>query len=155
MAWWSWSRHALLVRPGDDSRTCRKTFKGGAKGIGSLAITLSLGVDDRAAHAPLRCRARTYAVAGPKRESRLGSNGFARSGRPDGRFLMGFSRGGRKGGDVRARAGGARRGVLLAPTFATAVEQAEIYQRAFGHPLAPEIEIARKEIPCRHARSIF
>jgi pimeloyl-ACP methyl ester carboxylesterase len=34
--------------------------------------------------------------------------------------------------------------VLLAPAFATSVEQAEIYKRSFGHDLAPEIDEARK-----------
>ena len=37
-----------------------------------------------------------------------------------------------------------RKVVLLAPAFATALEQAETYQRAFGHPLQPEIDEARK-----------
>jgi pimeloyl-ACP methyl ester carboxylesterase len=37
-----------------------------------------------------------------------------------------------------------RKIVLLAPTFATSVEQAEIYKRSFGHDLAAEIEEARK-----------
>jgi pimeloyl-ACP methyl ester carboxylesterase len=35
--------------------------------------------------------------------------------------------------------------VLMAPNFAIATEQAAAYQKAFGHPLAPELEAAHKD----------
>jgi pimeloyl-ACP methyl ester carboxylesterase len=113
-------------------------------GVGSLAITLSLGVDDRQ-----RTRScdvvHDYALAGAKREVGLwiewlkGQNVRTVD-------LLGFSRG---GAQVAAFAPefqfpDVRKIVLLAPAFATSLEQAEIYKRAFGHDLAPELAEARK-----------
>ncbi|MFI5030269.1 MAG: alpha/beta hydrolase [Reyranellales bacterium] len=110
-------------------------------GIGSLAITLSLGVDDR--RGPRRCDVtHDYALAGAQREVSLWLEWLKgqKAGRVD---LLGFSRG---GAQVAAMAPelGVRRVILLAPAFATSIEQADIYQRAFGHPLQPEIAEARK-----------
>ncbi len=112
-----------------------------AHGIGSLAITLSLGVDDR--QRTRRCDVtHDYALAGAQREVGLWLEWLKgqKAGRVD---LLGFSRG---GAQVAAMAPelGVRRVILLAPAFATAIEQADIYQRAFGHPLQPEITEARK-----------
>jgi pimeloyl-ACP methyl ester carboxylesterase len=113
-----------------------------AHGIGSLAITLSLGVDDR--QRPRRCDVtHDYALAGVRREIGLWldwlSGQQARS-----VDLLGFSRGGAQVAAIAPELPNVRRAVLLAPAFATAIEQAEIYQRAFGHPLQPEIAEARK-----------
>jgi pimeloyl-ACP methyl ester carboxylesterase len=112
-----------------------------AHGIGSLAITLSLGVDDR--RGPRRCDVtHDYALAGAQREVGLWLEWLKgqKAGRID---LLGFSRG---GAQVAAMAPelGVRRVILLAPAFATSLEQADNYQRAFGHPLQPEIAEARK-----------
>jgi pimeloyl-ACP methyl ester carboxylesterase len=115
-----------------------------ARGIGSLAITLSLGVDDR--QRTRRCDVvHDYALAGAKREVGLWLEWLKGQ---QARFvdLLGFSRG---GAQVAAFAPefqfpNARKVVLLAPAFATSLEQAEIYKRAFGHDLAAEIEEARK-----------
>jgi pimeloyl-ACP methyl ester carboxylesterase len=113
-----------------------------AKGIGSLAITLSLGIDDR--QKTRRCDVvHDYAVAGAKREVGLWLEWLAGQGART-VDLLGFSRGGAQVATFAPELARARRVVLLAPAFATADEQAETYQRAFGHPLAPEIEIARK-----------
>jgi len=115
-----------------------------ARGIGSLAITLSLGVDDR--QRTRRCDVlHDYAIAGAKREVGLWIEWLKGQ---QARYvdLLGFSRG---GAQVAAFAPefqfpNVRKIVLLAPAFATSVEQAEIYRRAFGHDLAAELEEARK-----------
>jgi pimeloyl-ACP methyl ester carboxylesterase len=115
-----------------------------ARGIGSLAITLSLGVDDR--QRTRRCDVvHDYALAGAKREVGLWIE-WLKAQQPKFIDLLGFSRG---GAQVAAFAPefqypNVRRVVLLAPAFATSVEQAEIYKRAFGHDLAAEIAEARK-----------
>lgn len=113
-----------------------------AHGIGSLAITLSLGVDDR--QRTRRCDiVHDYALAGAKREVGLWLEWLAgqKARHVD---LLGFSRGGAQVAAFAPDLQRVRRVVLLAPAFATAAEQAEIYQRAFGHALAPEIAEARK-----------
>ena len=113
-----------------------------AHDIGSLAITLSLGVDDR--RGPRRCDVtHDYALAGAQREVGLWLEWLKgqKAGRVD---LLGFSRGGAQVAAMAPELPGVRRVILLAPAFATSVEQADIYQRAFGHPLQPEIVEARK-----------
>jgi pimeloyl-ACP methyl ester carboxylesterase len=110
-------------------------------GIGSLAITLSLGVDDR--RGPRRCDVtHDYALAGAQREVGLWLEWLKgqKASRVD---LLGFSRGGAQVAAVAPELG-VRRVILLAPAFATSIEQADIYQRAFAHPLQPEITEARK-----------
>jgi len=113
-----------------------------ARGIGSLAITLSLGVDDR--QRARRCDVtHDYALAGARREIGLWLDwlGGQQARSVD---LLGFSRGGAQVAAIAPELPNVRRVVLLAPAFATAIEQADIYQRAFGHPLQPEIAEARK-----------
>ncbi len=113
-----------------------------AHGIGSLAITLSLGVDDR--QRTRRCDVtHDYALAGARREIGLWLEWLAgqKTTRVD---LLGFSRGGAQVAAIAPELPNVRRVVLLAPAFATALEQADIYQRAFGHPLQPELTEARK-----------
>jgi pimeloyl-ACP methyl ester carboxylesterase len=113
-----------------------------ARGLGSLAITLSLGVDDR--QRTRRCDVvHDYALAGAKREVGLWLEWLKgqKAGAVD---LMGFSRGGAQVAAFAPEFQNVRKVVLLAPAFATSVEQAEIYKRAFGHDLAAEIEEARK-----------
>ena len=115
-----------------------------AHGVGSLAITLSLGVDDR--QRPRACDVvHDYALAGAKREVGLWIEWLKGQ---NARYvdLLGFSRG---GAQVAAFAPefqfpDVRKIVLLAPAFATSLEQADNYKRAFGHDLAPEIAEARK-----------
>lgn len=112
------------------------------KGVGSLAVTLSLGVDNR--QGTRRCDVvHDYAVAGAKREVGLWLEWLAGQGART-VDLLGFSRGGVQVATFAPELARARRVVLLAPTFATADEQAESYRRAFGHELAPEIAEARK-----------
>lgn len=113
-----------------------------ARGVGSLAITLSLGIDDR--QGPRRCDVvHDYALAGAKREVGLWLEWLAGQGART-VDLLGFSRGAAQVATFAPELARARRVVLVAPAFATASEQAESYQRAFGHPLAPEIAEARK-----------
>jgi pimeloyl-ACP methyl ester carboxylesterase len=113
-----------------------------ARGIGSLAITLSLGIDDR--RGPRRCDViHDYAMAGVRREVGLWLEWLAGQGART-VDVLGFSRGAAQLATFAPELARARRVVLLAPAFATADEQAERYQRAFGHPLAPEIAEARK-----------
>jgi pimeloyl-ACP methyl ester carboxylesterase len=113
-----------------------------AHGIGSLAITLSLGVDDR--QRTRRCDVtHDYALAGAQREVGLWLEWLKgqKAGRVD---LLGFSRGGAQVAAMAPELPNVRRVILLAPAFATSVEQADIYQRTFGHALQPEIDEARK-----------
>lgn len=113
-----------------------------ARRIGSLAITLSLGVDDR--QGTRRCDVvHDYALPGAKREVGLWLEWLAGQNAKH-VDLLGFSRGGAQVAAFAPELPQVRRVVLVAPAFATAVEQAQNYERAFGRPLAPEIEIARK-----------
>ncbi|WP_428667967.1 alpha/beta hydrolase [Reyranella sp.] len=134
--------HGTLSWHGQETiATLQKNLK--ARGVGSLAITLSLGVDDR--QRTRQCDVvHDYAIAGAKREVGLWLEWLAGQGART-VDLLGFSRGGAQVASFAPELARARRVVLLAPAFATADEQAEIYQRAFGHPLAPEIEAARKQ----------
>jgi pimeloyl-ACP methyl ester carboxylesterase len=134
--------HGMLSWHGQDTIVAlQKNLK--ARGLGSLAITLSLGIDDR--QRTRRCDVvHDYALAGAKREVGLWIEWLKGQ---QARYidLLGFSRG---GAQVAAFAPefqfpNVRRVVLMAPAFATSVEQAEIYKRAFGHDLAAEIEEAR------------
>lgn len=133
--------HGTLSWHGQETMVAlQKNLK--AHGIGSLAITLSLGVDDR--QRARRCDVvHDYALAGARREVGLwiewlkGQNAAHVD-------LLGFSRGGAQVAAFAPDFPQVRKVVLLAPAFATSVEQAEIYKRAFGHDLAPQIEEARK-----------
>jgi pimeloyl-ACP methyl ester carboxylesterase len=113
------------------------------RGVASLAITLSLGIDDR--QGPRSCDVvHDYALAGAQREIRLWVE-WLNAQRAKSIDILGFSRGGAQVAAMGPELPMVRRMVLMAPTFATALEQAAIYERTFGHPLAPELEAARKE----------
>jgi pimeloyl-ACP methyl ester carboxylesterase len=112
------------------------------RGVASLAITLSLGIDDR--QGPRDCNVlHDYALAGARREIRLWMEwlGAQHARSID---ILGFSLGGAQVAAMGPELPTVRRIVLLAPAFATAAEQAAAYQRAFGHPLAPELEAAHE-----------
>jgi pimeloyl-ACP methyl ester carboxylesterase len=111
-------------------------------GVGSLAITLSLGVDDR--HGPRDCNVlHDYALAGAQREVALWMAWLHAEGvrQVD---LIGFSRGGAQIAALAPKLSQVGRVVLLAPAFATAADQSDAYQRAFGHPLAEPLDAARR-----------
>jgi pimeloyl-ACP methyl ester carboxylesterase len=113
------------------------------RGVASLAITLSLGIDDR--QGPRACDVvHDYALAGAQREIRLWVE-WLNAQRAKSIDILGFSRGGAQVAAMGPELPAVRRMVLMAPTFATALEQAAIYERTFGHPLAPELDAARKE----------
>jgi pimeloyl-ACP methyl ester carboxylesterase len=113
------------------------------RGVASLAITLSLGIDDR--QGPRSCDVvHDYALAGAQREIRLWIE-WLNAQRAKSVDILGFSRGGAQVAAMGPELPMVRRMVLMAPTFATALEQAAVYERTFGHPLAPELEAARKE----------
>jgi esterase/lipase len=111
-------------------------------GVGSLAITLSLGVDNR--EGPRACGLlHDYALAGAQREiaawlAWLRADG-ARS-----IDLIGFSRGGAQIAALAPKLTRVGHVVLMAPAFATLDEEAAAYQKAFGHPLAEPLAEAKK-----------
>jgi pimeloyl-ACP methyl ester carboxylesterase len=133
--------HGMLSWHGQDTiAELQKNLK--ARGVGSLAITLSLGIDDR--QRTRRCDVvHDYALAGARREINLWIE-WLKGQNVKYVDLLGFSRGGAQIAAIAPELPTARKVVLLAPAFATALEQAEIYKRAFGHDLAAEIEEARK-----------
>jgi pimeloyl-ACP methyl ester carboxylesterase len=113
------------------------------RGVASLAITLSLGIDDR--QGSRACDVvHDYALAGAQREIRLWVE-WLNAQRAKSVDILGFSRGGAQVAAMGPELPMVRRMVLVAPTFSTALEQAAIYERTFGHPLAPELDAARKE----------
>ena len=133
--------HGMLSWYGQETiAALQKNLK--QRGVGSLAITLSLGVDDR--RGPRSCDVvHDYALAGAKREVGLWLEWLKGQ---NTRYvdLLGFSRGGAQVAAISPELPTIRKVVLMAPTFATAVEQAETYKRAFGHDLEPEVEAARR-----------
>jgi pimeloyl-ACP methyl ester carboxylesterase len=112
------------------------------RSIGSLAVTLSLGIDNR--EGPRACGLlHDYALAGARREIAAWMAWL----RADGARavdLIGFSRGGAQIAALAPNLTPVGNVVLMAPAFATADEQAATYQRAFGHPLAEPLAEARK-----------
>ncbi len=111
--------------------------------IGSLAITLSLGVDNR--EGPRACGLlHDYALAGMRRELAAWMAWL----RADGARtvdLVGFSRGGAQIAALAPNLSPVGKVVLMAPAFATADEQAAAYQRTFGHSLAEPLAEAKKQ----------
>jgi pimeloyl-ACP methyl ester carboxylesterase len=112
------------------------------RGIGSLAITLSLGVDNR--EGPRACGLlHDYALAGIQREVAAWM-AWLRADGANTIDLIGFSRGGAQIAALAPKLPRIGHIVLMAPAFATAAEQATAYQRTFGHPLAEPWETAKK-----------
>jgi len=103
------------------------------RGVGSLAVTLSLGIDNR--EGPRACGLlHDYALAGTERElaawlAWLHAEGARTV------DLVGFSRGATQVAELAPKLPWVGRVVLIAPAFATAAERADSYQRAFNHPL--------------------
>jgi pimeloyl-ACP methyl ester carboxylesterase len=113
------------------------------RGIGSLAITLSLGVDDR--QGPRTCDVlHDYALAGARRELGLWIAWLNARGAPT-VDLVGFARGGAQIAALAADLPSVRKVVLLAPAFTTTGDQADAYQRAFGQALQPHLDAARSQ----------
>jgi pimeloyl-ACP methyl ester carboxylesterase len=114
-----------------------------ARGIATLAINLSLGIDDRRGERACDV-VHDYALAGARREIRLWLEWLAAQ-HAKSIDIVGFSRGGAQVAAMGPDLPTVRRMVLMAPAFAMASEQAANYQRIYGHPLAPELEAARKD----------
>jgi pimeloyl-ACP methyl ester carboxylesterase len=112
----------------------------GERGIASLAITLSLGIDDRQGRRACDVR-HDYALAGAGREIALWIAWLSAQGART-VDLIGFSRGGVQIASLVPDLPSVRRVVLLAPAFATAAEQADAYRRNFGQSLKPRLEAA-------------
>ena len=114
-----------------------------ARGVGSLAITLSLGIDNR--QGPRACNVvHDYALAGAQREVKLWVE-WLKAQHARTIDLLGFSRGGAQVAAMAPELPSVRRLVLLAPAFTTAIEQEANYEHTFGHPLKPELDAARKQ----------
>ena len=112
------------------------------RGRATLAINLSLGVDDR--KGPRACDVvHDYAIAGARREV---SNWieWLYAQHVKGVDILGFSRGGAQVAAMGPELPTVRRMVLVAPSFATNAEIAQAYEKTYGHPLAPQLEEARK-----------
>ena len=112
-----------------------------ARGVASLAITLSLGIDDR--RGPRDCavpHAYGDAELGPELErwsQWLTENGARAI------DFIGFSRGGAQIVGLMQTHKGGRRIVLLAPLLPTAADIAATYRKSFDKDLAPLLEAAR------------
>jgi pimeloyl-ACP methyl ester carboxylesterase len=111
------------------------------RGITTLAITLSLGIDSR--QGDRACDVvHDYALAGVRRELGLWIAWLNAQG-ARAIDLVGFSQGGAQVAALAREFPAVRSVVLLAPTFASADELAEAYQRRYGIPLAPRLERAK------------
>jgi pimeloyl-ACP methyl ester carboxylesterase len=134
--------HGMLSHYGQETVVAlQKNLK--ARGIATLAINLSLGIDDRRGERACDV-VHDYALAGARREIRLWLEWLAAQ-HAKSIDIVGFSRGGAQVAAMGPDLPTVRRMVLMAPAFAMASEQAANYQRIYGHPLAPELEAARKD----------
>jgi pimeloyl-ACP methyl ester carboxylesterase len=111
------------------------------RGISSLAITLSLGVDNREGQRPCGLL-HDYALAGAQREIAAWM-AWLRAQGAGSIDLIGFSRGGLQIAVLAPKLTRVGHVVLMAPAFATSEELAAAYQRAFGHPLAEPLAEAK------------
>jgi alpha/beta superfamily hydrolase len=112
------------------------------RGIASLAITLSLGIDNR--QGPRACGLlHDYALAGTQREIAAWMAWLRADGAPT-IDLIGFSRGGAQIAELAPKLSRVGHVVLLAPLFATAAERAETYQRDYGQPITKPLAAANE-----------
>jgi dienelactone hydrolase len=121
--------HGMLSWYGQETvAALQKNLK--AHGIGSLAITLSLGVDDR--RGPRNCDVtHDYALAGAQREVSRWMDWLSGQ-KAKSVDLLGFSRGGAQVAAIAPQLPNVRKVVLMAPAFATALEQADLQLRRLG-----------------------
>ncbi len=123
-----------------------------ARGRSSLAINLSLGIDDR--KGPRACDViHDYAIAGAQREVASWVE-WLYGQRVRAVDILGFSRGGAQVAAMGPELPTVRRVVLVAPTFANSNDIAQAYEKAYGHPLEPELDEARKN-PLRKLTADF
>ena len=103
------------------------------RGIASLAVTLSLGIDNREGQRACGLL-HDYALAGTQREIAAWMAWMRADGAPT-VDLIGFSRGATQIAELVPKLSRVGRVVLIAPQFATSAERAETYQRDYGHPI--------------------
>jgi len=134
--------HGMLSHYGQETiAALQKNLR--QRGRATLAINLSLGIDDRTG--PRACDVdHDYAQAGAGREIGLWVEWLLAQ-RARNVDLMGFSRGGAQVAALGTELPNIRRMVLMAPAFATSAEQAAGYEKAYGHPLTPELDRARTQ----------
>ena len=114
-----------------------------ARARSSLAVNLSLGIDDR--KGPRACDAtHDYAIAGAEREAASWVD-WLYGQRARAVDILGFSRGGAQVAAMGPALPTVRRVVLVAPSFAISSEIAQAYEKTYGHPLAPALTEARKD----------
>jgi pimeloyl-ACP methyl ester carboxylesterase len=111
------------------------------RGIATLAVTLSLGVDDR--KGPRACdQPHAYTEADAAAELERWLDWVAHNGVRAVDYI-GFSRGGAQLVDFLQKQKGGRRVVLLAPALPAGPEIAGAYRKAFNQELAIALEAAR------------
>src|SRR5471032_1130525 len=112
------------------------------RGIASLAITLSLGIDNR--EGPRACGLlHDYALASTQREIAAWMAWLRADGAPT-VDLIGYSRGGTQIAELAPKLSRVGHVVLIAPLFATSAERAEVYQRDYGHPISKPLADANE-----------
>ena len=112
------------------------------RGIASLAITLSLGIDNR--EGARACGLlHDYALAGTQREIAAWMAWLRADGAPT-VDLIGYSRGGTQIAELAPKLSRVGHVVLIAPQFATSAERAEAYQRDYGHPIGKPVADANE-----------
>jgi len=111
------------------------------RGLATLAITLSLGIDDR--KGPRACDVpHAYSDADVTAELDRWVEWVAKNS-VRGIDFVGFSRGGAQLVDFLQKQKGGRRAILLAPALPAQADMAAAYRRAFGQELAIALEAAR------------
>ncbi len=112
------------------------------RGIASLAITLSLGIDNR--EGPRACGLlHDYALAATQREIAAWMAWLRADGAPT-IDLIGYSRGGTQIAELAPKLSRVGHVVLIAPLFATSAERAETYQHEYGHPIGKPLAEANE-----------
>ncbi len=113
------------------------------RGRSSLAVNLSLGIDDR--KGPRACDVtHDYAITGALREVASWVD-WLYGQRARAVDILGFSRGGAQVAAMGPELPMVRRVVLVAPSFATSSEIPLAYEKTYGRPLAPLLADARKD----------
>ncbi len=132
--------HGTMSHHGQETiAVLQKNLK--ARGVATLAVTLSLGIDDR--KGPRACEvphAYTDTDLGPELDRWIQWVAERGARAID---YVGFSRGGSQIVDLLQKQKGGRRAVLLAPLLQTPAEIAAAYTKAFGSDLSPALAAAR------------
>lgn len=140
--------HGMLSHFGQETIATLQKYLA-ARGRASLAINLSLGIDDR--KGARACDVlHDYAIAGAQREIASWVE-WLYGQRARAVDLLGFARGGAQVAAIGPELPTVRRVVLMAPSFANSAEIAQTHEKTYGHPLAKELGAAKKR-RCRSLR---